>query len=623
MSLLPESLPTAGKITVITSLVGMAAFLVAFLVNVGSQELPEVAAQSYTATTSITVLNIPPEWTVDAEEESESSTSTPTNSDSEVAWVATGTDANSEPYFLLVCDNSATPTPNSAVDSNSLGTAPPECASGATQWAVSTSTVSGTEARAATTTTESMPEVNDWYAWICDDVPVNPRCNSVSKQGSGSTASPFVVNYRPTFTAYENDSPKEPGEVVTFSSTSSDPSTFDGTDTVQLHVCSTNSFSTSTQTCDATTLASSSLVSADASSTYTIPIPTRDQNYAAYGFVVDRHGHTAATGGSSVQATDSVLEVANATPYVQADSVVLNNDEDLVLTVPEGETTGFELQFEVSDNNSCENAASGDEIVDYELSVFRSDVGTTSCSSASDYDPASCYTSDLPTGTWNLSCTASTTSCSGPSDMDMVYDCTFPLWYVADPTDGGATNTVHYASEWSASALGIDDDNATGTLVAGTFTRNLTSFLYFALDTLAIPYGALEPGQRTDPLAASTTIRATGNVGLDQLLAGESMCPDYTSSVTCPNSSTSTIAETYQVFATSTVSYAAAQGAGYILSSSSPVELALNVPKSIATSTQSSGQTFWGIEVPSSITLAGAYTGENTFYGKVSEPTNW
>ena len=116
---------------------------------------------------------------------------------------------------------------------------------------------------------------------------------------------------------------------------------------------------------------------------------------------------------------------------------------------------------------------------------------------------------------------------------------------------------------------------------------------------------------------------ATGNVGLDELLTGHHMCTYYTSAVTCDNSATSTIADTNQVFATSSISYAAATSSGFILSSSSQAELEINIPKSASTVTQASGITYWGIRVPATITLAGSYTGENTFYGKVGEPAQW
>lgn len=619
MSLAPHNLPTAGKISIIATLFGVVVFSVMFLFNLGVEEVKMAAAQQQ-ATTSITVLNTPPAWTIDAQEQVGSSTSTPTNSGKQVRWVATATDSNAAPYFLLICSTSATPTANAASGYNNLGTAPPACGIGATKWAVSPAATSGLQAIAATTTLEAWSESNNWFAWICDDDPVNPRCNASYKQGTGTTSSPFIVNHRPAFSAYSDSSPKLPGELVTFYSTSSDADVVGGNDTVRLFVCSTNSFNATTTSCTATTIASSSLAASNPSGAYTITIPTRDQNYAAYGFIVDNHGHTA-SGGS--QGTDAVLTVSNATPYVNSGDITLNGGSTMVLTQAAGQTTGFTLQFAASDNNSCQNASAGDEITGYQIAISRTNVATSSCDQSSEYLPTSCYTSTLATSTWNLSCTASSTSCTGPTDMNMIYDCTFPLWYVADPTDGGATNTPQFATNWSASAAPIDDNSAAGVLKRGTIGQELQSFLAVALDTLMIPYGSLEAGDMTDPLAASTTLRATGNVGIDELLTGESMCTTYTSSVTCPNSASSTINADNQVFATSTVSYANATSAGNILSSTTQKELEINVNKPTSTSTQPTGVTYWGIKVPSSITLAGSYTGENTFYGKVAETSNW
>ena len=145
-----------------------------------------------------------------------------------------------------------------------------------------------------------------------------------------------------------------------------------------------------------------------------------------------------------------------------------------------------------------------------------------------------------------------------------------------------------------------------------------------ALDTVAIAYGPLEPGQWSSPLlSASTTIRAEGNVGVDENLRGEAMCSYYTSSVMCNNSATSTIPESEQVFATSTISYGAASSTGNTLSSTSDSFLDINVLKPTATNTQPSGVTYWGIRVPTTIALAGSYTGENTFYAVQSHASQW
>lgn len=617
MKELPSYINTAGKITVITALLGVVVFAVVFLLNLGAQELQRVEAQGI-ATTTVTVLNTPPQWTIDAEERFESSSTTPTNSGYQVQWVATATDSNSEDYYLLICSNGNAPTANPS--------AAPTCGAGATQWAVSAAASSATQALAATTTTEVAPfaEENDWFAWVCDAVTVNPRCNSTVKQGTGTTSSPFNVNKRPTFTAFIDDSPTLPGAVVTFYSTSSDADVVPVADTVRLFVCSTNSFSTSTG-CAATTLASSTFSASDASATYTVPIPTQDQNYGAFGFVVDNHYHLA-QGGS--QGTDSVLTVQNAAPTASAAQIVLNGGNDLDLTVEAGETTGFTLDFVVTDNNSCENASSGDEIVDYVLSVYRSGVGSSTCNgTAGSYDPNDCYPSALATTTWNLSCAATTTpaDCTGATDATQTWECTFPLWYIADPTDGvDGTDTVYFAEDWRAAVRPIDDDGASSTLTeSSTANIEVTSFLSLTLDTFAIPYGQLEPGQQTDPLSATTTILATGNVGVDELLTGESMCTYYTSAVTCNTSATSTIAESYQVYATSSVSYGTATATGNTLSSTTQDLLDINVQKSTATSTPEDGITYWGIHVPITLTLAGSYTGENTFYGALSDPSQW
>jgi hypothetical protein len=616
MKELPQYVNTAGKITILTAILGVALFAVVFLLNIGAKELQQVEAQGM-ATTTVTVLNTPPQWTVDAQELTPSSTTTPTNSSTLVTWSAKATDSNGESYYLLICSNGNAPTANNA--------AVPTCGSGATRWAVSSFTASGASSTAATTTTEVAPfaESNNWFAWVCDAVAVNPRCNSVAKQGTAPKASPFNVNKRPTFTMFRDNSPTLPGVTVTFFATSSDTDVVGAADTVRLIVCSSAAFSTSTDTCGALTLATSTLTASNPTATYVIPIPTQDQNYEARGFIVDNHGHEAS---GATQGSNSVLTVSNATPSASAAQITLNGGNDIALAVEAGQTTGFTLQFVASDNNSCDAVGGGlgDEITDYVLSVYRSGIGSTTCNgTAGAYNPNNCYTSGLATSTWNLSCTASTTSCTGSTDTTQIYNCTFPLWYIADPTDF-ASSSLYAAQDWRAAVSPIDNNSATGTFTqSSTAGIDVLAFLSMTLDTFAIPYGQLEPGQKTDPLSASTTILATGNVGIDERLTGESMCTTYTSAVNCRNSATSTIAESYQVFATSTVTYASATSSGHTLSSSTQKLLDINVRKSTTTSSQADGITFWGIHVPITLTLAGSYTGENTFYGVVSSPAQW
>lgn len=606
-----NNVSTAGKVTVFSCIIGLLSCAFIFTINVGSGKLNVVDAQSM-ATTTVTVLNTPPQWTVDAQELAGSSTSTPTNAGDVVSWVAIGTDSNNEPYYLLICSTSASPTPNVS--------AAPNCDAPTNQWAISASTTSGTQATAATTTYAAMAEINNWFAWICDDNITTPRCNALFKQGTGTTSSPFEVNHRPTFTVFIDNSPTLPGQIVTFMSTSSDTDVSGSADTVGLLVCNLNDYNSTTNLCGpGGTIASSTFTSTNASSTYTVTIPTQDQNYTAFGFVRDNHGFEA-TGGT--QGTNSVLSVQNATPTVASSTITINGGSNLTLTQAATQTPSFALQFIAADNNSCINAASTSEIVNYELALYRSGIGSTTClgNVAGSYNANNCYTHAVATTTWNLNCTASSTSCTGAGDTSQVWDCTFPLWYIADPTDGTATSTQYPTQNWLASVKAIDDNSATSSLSESASGVEVVSFLAFALvNSLTIPYGALQPGQQNDPIVATTTIAATGNVGLDERLNGESMCTAYTTSVHCPNSSTSTIAESEQVYATSTTSYAGAQP----LSSTSPTELEVNIQKSTTTVSQASGNTYWGIRVPASITLAGNYKGENTFTAIVGESSFW
>lgn len=609
MSYSTDNLSDAGKITVLTAFLGVIIFVGVFLLNVGGHQFKEVSAAS-TATTSVTVVNTPPVWTQNAGEEFESSTSSPTDAGQQVSWTAIGTDPNGERYYLLICSTVATPTANA--------NAAPACDTPSHQWGVSASTTSGVLARAATTTLASFAESNAWFGWVCDSNPTSPRCSTTYTQGSNATSSPFEVNHRPVFTAYTNTSPGIPGASITFYSTSSDSDVSGIADQVKLIVCNANDYSTTTDLCGAGgTLASSTFFAANASTTYTIVIPTQDQNYTAYGYVVDNHNFEASGGA---QGTSATLTVSNVAPTVTPALININGGSDMTLTVAANQTPGFTLQFTVIDNNSCQAVGSTSEITGYIASVYRSGIGDAVCDgSAGAYNANNCYPSGVATSTWNLNCTLDVSSCSGPLDTSAVYNCTFPLWYIADPTDGTATSTQYPTQNWLASVQAADNNFATGTKASSTNPVEVRSFLAFALNTLTIPYGSLQPGSQTDPIVSTTTLASTGNVGIDQNLAGESMCPTYGSATHCPNSATSTIDANEQVYGTSTVAYAG----GVALSSTTPTFLNLKGPKSTSTSTPATKNAYWGIKVPSAITYAGNYTGENTFYAVSGAAANW
>ena len=271
----PHYVRTAGKITIVTALAGLLVFMVAFIFDIGTQELNRVQAQS--ATTTLTVLNTPPSFVQETYEVIESSATSPTNSGDVIQWSALGSDSNGAPYFLLVCSTNAVPDANPAPDADSLGTVPPNCGAGAIQWGVSTGTVTDTLATVSTTTSEAaasqFAELNDWYSWVCDDDPVNPRCNLTPSQGIYATSSaPFNMNRRPDLSDFANNGPADPGAIITFFSTSSDPDTVGGEDDIYLVVCGTNvDYNANTNTCDSNFISSTTIsVLSDASATYTL-----------------------------------------------------------------------------------------------------------------------------------------------------------------------------------------------------------------------------------------------------------------------------------------------------------------------------------------------------------------
>ncbi|MCA9357674.1 hypothetical protein KC902_00245 [Candidatus Kaiserbacteria bacterium] len=620
---LPRYVRTAGKITIVTALAGLLVFMVAFMFDVGTQEFNRVSAQ--TATTTLTVLNTPPQFTLNAHEQTESSTSTPTNSGDQIVWNAIGEDSNGAPYFLLICSTNASPTANQAADAGSLGTAPPDCGVGATQWAVSTSTTSGAVATAATTTTEAAPfaEIQEWYAWVCDDDPFNPRCNNIPVQGySATNSSPFNVNSRPVLTDFGNDGPADPGATLVFHSTSSDPDVVGGEDAIYLVVCSSNTdYNATLNTCPNDFIASTTItILSDASATYTLPAIIRDDTYAAYGYIVDEHGHEA-----TANPLNQDFDVNNVAPVVLSGDIDLNGGSDITLTIPAGETPSTTLDFTIRDANSCLTAASTtDEIASFTVSIFRSGVGTTTCDgSAGSYDPNNCYPSGVPTATWNLSCTA-TTTCASPLQDYMDYTCEFPLWFIADPTDSGPETPAALAAQnWSAGVSGTDDDGLTGPMSTTSNPVELNSFTAIDIESAQIAYGSIEPGSDSGTLSATSSALNVGNTGLDQEVRGDSMCGTYSPSTPCSNSATSTIPDDQQKFASTSLSYAS--GLAFALSSTTNQEVELNIPKTTGTSSASWEQdyTYWGIAVPVAITLAGNYQGLNTFTAKTAEAIDW
>jgi hypothetical protein len=412
----------------------------------------------------------------------------------------------------------------------------------------------------------------------------------------------------------------------------------DGDDTIQLHVCKAQDFDATVPSCGIGGFwASSTFGATNVSAEGYLTPPLQDKDYPAYVYLVDEHGHPASGGWHS---SSTILTVANATPYVSSSSIQVydvfgttTSDQDLALVVEEGETQNFVVEFQVTDDNSCEADGGGDEITGAEINVFRyndTDPYTVSltCDASGDYNANYCYTHT--SSSWSPTCYQVPGDCAGPGQAAVTWECTFPMWYIADPTDGGSQFPGH---DWRASARATDDDTFTSPYSTfadpadGPGSANMTQFLSFRATGSPIAYGSWEPGQDTGTHIATTTVYATGNTGLDHYLSGDAMCETYPA---CSGLDTDTIYVPYQSYATTSPSIG--YGSGTSLSTStSPVLVNVDIRKPQSTSTPadctvggvSCDDTYWGIEVPNSITYAGDYIGRNYIDAAIALSGEW
>ena len=192
----------------------------------------------------------------------------------------------------------------------------------------------------------------------------------------------------------------------------------------------------------------------------------------------------------------------------------------------------------------------------------------------------------------------------------------------ADPTDVG---TQFDAQNWLASVYAFDDNYATTSPTQSVTGNEIASFLAFDVTQTSIGYGDLQPGDFNDPLATTTNLLAQGNVGLDETLYGDTMCTTWTGADSCDSNGISALNDipvNNQKFATSSVAYANAF-AYQLVSSTSPYSLGIHVLKTIATSTIQTKNTYWAINIPSAISQAGNYSGQNTITAVKSSASFW
>jgi hypothetical protein len=524
--------------------------------------LPVIAQSS---TTSVTISNSAPTFSVNPFEDPASTGTAPTDVGTNVTFRATGDDPNFDNYYLLVCRT------NSATANNS---AAPSCAP-SEQLCVSSSTTNLNQASCTYTAQNSDAEVVAWYAFVCDGVASGSSCSS-SNQGTGDSGSPFHVNHRPSFTSTSANS-ANPSGTITFSTVASDPDTDTVADTVKVVICENNNGASFAGTCNVgPTLCSSSLVANNPSCTYDLPGVIPAGNYTYYAYIFDNHQLAAANNPQS-----STYTVNNVAPVVS--NVVLNGSNDI--TLAENTTTNTTVTATITDNNSCQ------DIVTVRTNTYRSGIGNAGCTAN---NANNCY--------YQVTCTVVGGTCTGNTDPSANYTCTVTLQYHADPTD---VNTQYPAQNWLATVEAIDGgsnshdaESASGVEMISLVALNVTS---------SINYGSLSTGQ-SSPTNQTSTVTATGNTGIDTELSGTVM-----------TNGLDNIPVANQQYDAVTFNTGLSEG---IALTASPVLLALNVNKTTVTASPANDPIYWGITIPAAIS-SGTYTGTNTVTAVKSNPANW
>ncbi len=635
----------AGKVTLVTVL-SVAILCATTFFGYFRLFTPQIAEAVSTSTvvTTVTVLNTPPVWVVQAHETVPSATTTPTNAGNIVYWQATANDSGSDPFYLLLCKTNGTPFASS--------TTTPSCAGGATnQWNVSavSTTTGNTVVWTSTTTLDKFlvgvgpfdNESNAWYAWVCDNNASGAACSSSYTQGDPGFPngnSPFVVNHAPLFFSLSNSGNVNPGSPESWTVVATDTDTIRGGDALHIVACKSSGL-VNTIYCDSngtwatSTAALATSTNVTISTSTTIAIPAQDKSYNAYVYLYDNNSLVAGVGTTSLEGSNSSFNVNNITPTINtAFTSVGATSTDIILDRAHATTTRtYYVEFIVTDNNSCQNASSGNEISSATSSIYWSNIsgGAAACTQSSQYNTNQCYLTANNDADIGWSCQQDTSGavtgdgCSGPTDSTVGWYCTMHFWSNATSTDADATN-------WRASAQVVDDNYATSSRADSTNGTELDQFLAFNVATTSIAYGGMQPGNSTSPFVQTSPLASWGNVGIDENLYGDHMCTNWTAVDSCYTGSTSSIPYFFQQFATSSLNYNATTSANYLTygtralqASTSPFQLHINVQKTTATTTPKTKDTYWGIQVPSMITLSGAYTGQDSIIAVTSSSTAW
>lgn len=611
---------TAGKITVATGIFALLTFIAVSTVGVFSMQA--FAGGSGAATSTVKVLNTPPRFSSAPTEVNPSATTTPIVNGDVVVWKADAYDSSSNNIYLLICKTNGAPTATTS--------AQPSCAGGiSNQLAVTTGTppapiypASATVYATSGPIIDNINETMQWYAFVCDDVVGLPKCSKVTDpwiQGQAGTdgASPLVIDHPHTFSSLTNDGPKDPGQPIMFTASSTElthQDSINGPDTATLFLCKAADF-TGTDCGPGGKWASSTVgVQTNPTAGWTFTIPMVDGATTTYPYIIDKR-FKPAIGAAQGAATN--FTVNNVPPTIVPGTVSLTDQfasTSMKILVERGETPNFKLYFQIQDNNSCKTAAGGSQASSTAITLYRSGIADAACNGLSNgqHNYNNCYSSNDKNAYWNVSCAPDASqgdTCTGTGDTTVGWSCTFPLWYTTDPTD---FQTPWAAEQMKVNIIPMDYKGATTSNLKLTGSK-INALFALGLTANTFSFGGWEPGQGNTNLGVDDTgattsllqIQATGNASLDSDFVGTDMCVGWPA---CSGSPGDTIPASQERYATSTVLYAS----GLPLATSSPLRFEFNIPKSTSTTTPSTGTLYWGITVPPTITVSGDYKGQTT-----------
>jgi hypothetical protein len=310
--------------------------------------------------------------------------------------------------------------------------------------------------------------------------------------------------------------------------------------------------------------------------------------FVVMGLVMVNSRADDATSSTSITNTDPVITSIN----VSSSSYGADGS---TFTLTSADTTNIYVHGVVSDDNGC---ADVEDATDIQVALYRS--GVTNGADCSD-DNNDCYT-EVHSGSGGT-CVfgGGANTCDGGADLDVDFQCTFPVEYYADPTDAGST---YAAQSWDTQVI-IGDGQA-GSVTGSSTGYEIATLLGLEYGT-TISYGALSSG--TDYVAENSgsldlRINNIGNVAADTQVSGTAMTCSTLGSIPLAN----------QQYSTTNVSDAHANHAGIL--SGTPTALELDIAQRTNDGVafadgDDADDVFWSVDIPSAV--SGTCTGTVTF----------